>query len=96
MKNHNYKTNKIGDIVYAISWYYGDEGKKTDHCGIYKVRISEVGITIDKNIGTERIFYCVTDFDTKVPWDVEVNEEDISDNFDELIKTVRRVWEKKK
>ena len=88
MMKEKYEAYKLGSKVYALSLYHAD-GKATDHCAIYPAVVKDVTFAIEGiNI---KIAYWLTTPEGK-EWGDSNESEYVSDNFDELVDKMKKIW----
>lgn len=85
-----YEGYKIGSDVWAISEYLND-GKSTNHVGIFPAKVKTVYFNYNKKTNGVKVEYWLNTPDGK-EWGCEVSEEHVSDDFNELVEKMKKIW----
>lgn len=86
----NYELYELNSSVYGISRYLND-GKISDHCAIYDAIVESISIYYDEKTNSMKVEYWLKTPEGK-SWGDSCPQDNVSDNFDELINKMRSIW----
>jgi hypothetical protein len=86
----SYEAYKIGSKVYGVSRWQS-EGKETDHLAVYEAIVENICISYDRKTDQLETYYGLKTPDGE-SWGEDVSSKEVSDNFDELIGSIRQEW----
>ena len=86
-----YEAYEMGSDVWGISDYLNDKGEPTQHYAIFPAKVKDIYFSYDKETNKIKQSYWLMTPDGS-EWGDEVDADDVSDTFEELVAKLKEIW----